>query len=113
MAISDNLFQVEGKTMHFFDVSGLTHHRKAWIPYFDKVHSVLYVASLSSYDKKLIEDNTVNQLTDSLVLFEQISNHPLLQNIDFILFLNKKDLYTKKIKKTPLSKYFPEFEGTI
>lgn len=97
MAISDNLFEVEGKKLHFFDVSGLSYHRRgsrdlilAWLPYFMDVHSVLFVASLSSYDRVMVEDKTKNQMTDSLVLFETIANHPLLKSIEFILFLNKR-----------------------
>ena len=61
----------------------------------------------------LVEDSTVNQMSDSLVLFESISNSPLLCKIDFILFLNKKDLFKKKIKNVPIESYFPMYKGTI
>lgn len=69
------------------------------------------MVSLASYDKRLVEDATVNQMSDALVLFESISNNPLLSKIDFILFLNKKDLFEKKIKKIPIQSHFPMFQG--
>jgi guanine nucleotide-binding protein G(i) subunit alpha len=111
--VSDTVFEVNGSRIHFFDVSGLKHHRKGWISYFDHVHSILFVASLSSYDQNMVEDATINRMSDSLVLFDQMSNHPLLTNIDIILFLNKRDIYSKKVKKVPISKYFPEYQGNL
>ncbi|KAJ3319533.1 hypothetical protein HDV06_006266 [Boothiomyces sp. JEL0866] len=65
--------------------------------------------SLASYDQYLVEDPTVNMMLDSLVLFDQIVNHPTLKTQNFLLFLNKKDIYEKKIKKVLLSKYFPDY----
>ncbi|KAJ3335088.1 hypothetical protein HDU91_002371, partial [Kappamyces sp. JEL0680] len=50
-SISDTVFKVQSKNIHFIDVSGLKHHRKAWLSYFDDVHSILFVVSLSSYDQ--------------------------------------------------------------
>ncbi|KAJ3313421.1 guanine nucleotide-binding protein subunit alpha [Boothiomyces sp. JEL0838] len=48
-------------------------------------------------------------MVDSLVLFEQIVNHPLLDKPSFVLFLNKKDLYEKKIQRVDIKDYFPEY----
>ncbi len=110
-AITDTVFPTKKKNVHFIDVSGLKHHRTQWLSYFDEVHSILFVASLSCFDQKMVEDPSVNRMADSLVLFEQMANHKLLQSKDFVLFLNKKDLYEKKIKNVELSKFFPEYNG--
>jgi hypothetical protein len=90
----------------------LKHHRKSWLSYFDDVSTVLFVASLSSYDQNLFEDPTINRMVDAIVLFDQMTNHPLLKKLDFVLFLNKRDLYEKKVKAIPISKFFPEYRGT-
>ena len=111
--VSDNVFQLTKNTIHIFDVSGLKHHRKLWLSYFDCVHSVLFVASLSAYDQVLVEDPTINRMSDALVLFEQMVNHSLLAKIDIILFLNKRDIYSKKVKQIPISKFFPEYQGRL
>ncbi|KAJ3306050.1 hypothetical protein HDV03_000587 [Kappamyces sp. JEL0829] len=110
-SISDTVFKVQSKNIHFIDVSGLKHHRKAWLSYFDDVHSILFVVSLSSYDQVLVEDPSVNRMADALVLFEQITNHPLLKKIDIILFFNKKDLFEVKAKKILVKEFFPEYKG--
>ncbi|KAJ3344133.1 Guanine nucleotide-binding protein G(t) subunit alpha-2, partial [Kappamyces sp. JEL0680] len=80
-----------------------------WFAHFDNVHTILFVTALSSYDQVLVEDPTVNRLIDSIVLFEQITSHPLLTKKSFILFLNKRDLFEKKIRKIHLDKFFPEY----
>jgi transposase-like protein len=112
-SVSDTVFTVGTNRIHVFDVSGLKHHRKSWLSYFDCCHSILFVASLSSYDQTLVEDPTINRMSDALVLFDQMSNHPLLSKIDFILFLNKRDIYAKKVKQIPIAKFFPEYKGTL
>jgi hypothetical protein len=97
--------------VHFYDVSGLKYHRTQWISYFDQVNCILFVTSLSSYDQVLVEDPTINRMADSIVLFDQMSNHPLLKDATFILFLNKRDIYQKKVKKIPIAKFFPDYKG--
>ncbi|KAJ3271582.1 guanine nucleotide-binding protein subunit alpha [Terramyces sp. JEL0728] len=109
--ISCNVFQLDRTRLHMFDVSGLKHHRKQWIPYFDDVAAILYIVSLSSYDQTMVEDPTVNRMVDALVLFDQIVNNPALSKPDIILFFNKKDLYEKKVKKIPINEFFPEYQG--
>jgi hypothetical protein len=104
---------VKDKRFHFFDVSGLRHHRKAWLQYFDEVCCVLFVSSISSFDQFLVEDVTVNRMADAIVLFNQMVNHPLLSSRDFILFLNKKDIYEQKVKRISIKNYFPEYTGKI
>ncbi|KAJ3366570.1 hypothetical protein HDU91_001791 [Kappamyces sp. JEL0680] len=110
-SVSDTIFTVQKKNVHFIDVSGLKHHRSSWLSYFDDVHSILFVVSLSGYNQNMAEDASVNRMADSLVLFEQMANHTMLKKKDFVLFLNKRDLFEKKIKKIPLSQYFPDYTG--
>ncbi|KAJ3313423.1 hypothetical protein HDV04_001852 [Boothiomyces sp. JEL0838] len=111
MNISETSFLYKGKKFHFFDVSGLSYHRKFWISYFDCVHTILFVTSLASYDQVMIEDSSKNRMSDSITLFADIVNHPLLYKQNFVLFMNKKDLFEKKVKTIPIRKHFPEFDG--
>jgi guanine nucleotide-binding protein subunit alpha len=113
MAPSDTVVTISKVPIHMFDVSGLKHHRKKWLSYFDIVHTILFVVSLSSYDQTMIEDPTVNRMVDSLVLFEDICNNELLAKLDIILFLNKVDLFKKKVKVIPVKKFFPEYSGEL
>ena len=112
-AISETVFHLKDKILHFYDVSGLKGHRKYWIPYFDNVDFILFVASLSSYDQTMVEDNVTNRLMDSLVVFESIVNNPLLKNAGILLFLNKKDIFEKKVKMVSIKDSFPEYDGIV
>lgn len=48
---------------------------------------------------------------ESLMLFDSICNNKFFIDTSIILFLNKKDLFAEKIKKSPLSICFPEYTG--
>ena len=110
-SITDNEFYIEGRTWHFYDVSGLKHHRKAWLPFFDNVSGVLFVVSLSCYNQTLVEEPSKNRMRDSIELFKSIATNPILENSNFLLFFNKADLYERKIAKRDFRDYFPDFKG--
>ncbi|KAJ3306062.1 hypothetical protein HDV03_000599 [Kappamyces sp. JEL0829] len=97
---------MNSRNMHVYDVSGLQQHRKQWFSYFEDVHAVLFVASLSCYDQMMLEDERTNRMHDAIRTFELIGNNPLLQKPDIILFLNKSDLYKEKVKKVPIAAHF-------
>ncbi|KAJ2999237.1 hypothetical protein HDV02_003331 [Globomyces sp. JEL0801] len=109
--IHDTIFKIRDNPMHFIDVNGLKHTRKAWVPYFDDCNAIFFVASLSCYDQMLVENDQINRMVDAIQLFESLINNPLLSKPNFVLFLNKKDLFEKKIKKVPITNFFPDFQG--
>jgi hypothetical protein len=43
----------------------------------------------------------------------QIAKHRVMRHVPIILFLNKKDLFEKKIKEVDLATCFPEYKGTL
>lgn len=52
-----------------------------------------------------------NRMHESLKLFDSICNNKWFTDTSIILFLNKKDLFEEKIKKSPLTICFPEYSG--
>ena len=52
-------------------------------------------------------------MLDSLELFEEISHNAFLENTEFILFLNKHDLFVEKLKTSNLSACFPDYDGKL
>jgi guanine nucleotide-binding protein subunit alpha len=62
-------------------------------------------------DMKLAEDAQTNRMQESLQVFKQLSQSQWLQNIPFLLFLNKCDLLKEKIQSSPINKWFPDFTG--
>lgn len=52
-------------------------------------------------------------MQESLKLFDSICNNKWFTDTSIILFLNKKDLFEEKIRKSPLTICFPEYTGTL
>jgi guanine nucleotide-binding protein G(i) subunit alpha len=67
--------------------------------------------ALSGYDLVLAEDEEMNRMVESMKLFEGICNNKWFLETSIILFLNKKDLFEEKIRHSPLTVCFPEYQG--
>ena len=52
-----------------------------------------------------------NRMHESMKLFDSICNNKWFTDTSIILFLNKKDLFEEKIKKSPLTICYPEYTG--
>ena len=52
-----------------------------------------------------------NRMQESLKLFDSICNNKWFTDTSIILFLNKKDLFDEKIRKSSLTVCFPEYTG--
>lgn len=104
-------FTLEAIRCRMLDVGGQRNERKKWISHFDNVTAIMFLVSLSEYDKFLLEDAAVNRMHDALDVFRDIVDCPYFEETNIILFLNKKDLFEEKIKKVDLGVCFPDYEG--
>ncbi|KAK0229755.1 heterotrimeric GTP-binding alpha subunit [Armillaria nabsnona] len=92
----------KGSEFFIADVGGSRSSRASWIPYFDDVDAILFLAPLA-FNMSLEEDHRVNRLVptplleDSLQLWRAICENKLLANCTLILFLNKKDILVKTL----------------
>ncbi|KAK7018993.1 guanine nucleotide binding protein, alpha subunit [Favolaschia claudopus] len=86
------------KSWTVYDMGGSTSQRAAWAQFFDDVHVIIFLAPISAFNETLAENNTINRLADSLKLWRTICSNKLLTNVEFILFLNKVDILTRKIQ---------------
>ncbi|KAJ6540357.1 guanine nucleotide binding protein, alpha subunit [Mycena capillaripes] len=101
-----------GLTREFriFDVGGQRVQRHKWVPYFDAVECILFLAPVSAFDQTLEEDPEVNRLADSLELWTRVTSSKLLQKTNLILFLNKIDLLASKLASDiRFSDYHPAY----
>ncbi|KAG0697436.1 guanine nucleotide binding protein, alpha subunit [Suillus ampliporus] len=89
-----------------FDVGGSRTQRHAWLPYFDQVNAVIFLAPISCFDERLLEDPRVNRLEDSFILWKAICSSKLLSRTILILFLNKMDILEQKIRNGIMVKRF-------
>jgi len=88
----------KGVTWSMFDVGGSRSQRAAWIPYFDDVDTIIFVAPIGHFDQFLEEERTMNCLRDTFELWELIVSNKLLAEADIILFLNKYDILKQKLQ---------------
>nr|VZI11159.1 unnamed protein product [Spirometra erinaceieuropaei] len=109
--IFETKFTVDKVQFHMFDVGGQREERRKWIQCFNDVTAIIFVAACSSYNMVLREDPNQNRVRESLELLGSIWNNRWLRNISVILFLNKQDLLTEKVKsgKSKIENYFPNY----
>ncbi|KAF7298120.1 hypothetical protein HMN09_01033400 [Mycena chlorophos] len=85
-----------------YDVGGARSLRHAWhvlwVPYFDDMDAIIFLAPLSCFDQVLAEDESVNRLEDSILLWKMIVSSPMLKKTSLILFLNKCDILRAKLE---------------
>eukprot|EP01083_Nonionella_stella_P029129 80268_1 len=101
--IIEEHFLIKNTKFNIFDVGGQRNERKKWIHCFDSVTAVIFVASLSSYNEVLLEDENVIVMKEEMNLFDQICNSRWFEETAFILFLNKRDLFEEKYKTNGIS----------
>ncbi|RCN47605.1 g-protein alpha subunit [Ancylostoma caninum] len=97
--------------LRMFDVGGQRSERKKWIHCFEGVTAIIFCVAMSEYDMVLAEDDEMNRMIESMKLFDSICNNKWFTETSIILFLNKKDLFEEKIKRSPLTRCFPEYTG--
>lgn len=109
--ITETRFSMGQLSIHMFDVGGQRSERRKWIHCFESVTSIIFCTALSEYDQVLLEEKSQNRMTESLILFESIINSRWFLRTSIILFLNKIDVFKKKLPKVPLERYFSEYTG--
>ena len=111
--IQEETYIIDKDEFAMFDVGGQRNERKKWIHCFDQVTAVIFVAAISEYNQVLFEDNSMNRVTEALLLFEEIANSKWFKETSIILFLNKRDLFAEKICEVPFKAEgrFEDFKG--
>ncbi|OBA27766.1 guanine nucleotide binding protein, alpha subunit [Hanseniaspora valbyensis NRRL Y-1626] len=109
--ITETNFQINSREFKVLDAGGQRSERRKWIHCFEGITCVLFVVAVSEYDQMLFEDEKVNRMHESLLLFDRLCNSQWFSNTPFIIFFNKIDIFQEKIGKSPIRKYFPEYQG--
>lgn len=109
--ITETFFDLGNMCFRMMDVGGQRSERKKWIHCFEGVQCLLFLASLSGYDQMLLEDINANQMHEALTLFNALVNGKWFRDKPIIVFLNKIDLFREKIKRSPISTHFPDYQG--
>jgi GTPase SAR1 family protein len=104
-------FEINGTSFRMVDVGGQRSERKKWIPCFQGVTAVVFIAAISSYDQVIREDDKTNRMVETLALYDLILNSSWFRECSIILFLNKVDLFKEKITRVPLTVCWGEYKG--
>ncbi|KAJ7448947.1 guanine nucleotide binding protein, alpha subunit [Mycena latifolia] len=87
---------------------------RKWIHHFSEVQAVIFLADLSSYDETILSedsDEPVNKMREAIRQFEVICTSPYFRNATMALIMNKMDVFTQKLERSPLAAHFPEYSG--
>ncbi|KAF7338754.1 Guanine nucleotide-binding protein alpha-4 subunit [Mycena sanguinolenta] len=87
-----------GTEWRIIDVGGSRSQVATWVPFFDDVDAIIFLAPIAGFDQVLAEDRTVNRLEDSVLLWKAVCSNKLLAGVDLVLFLNKCDILERKLK---------------
>ncbi|CAK7339464.1 unnamed protein product [Dovyalis caffra] len=84
-----------------------------WLEMFEDVGMVIFCVAMSDYDQFTVDGNGsyTNKMMLSKKFFESIVTHPTFEQMDFLLILNKFDLFEEKIERVPLTQcdWFHDF----
>eukprot|EP01129_Flabellula_baltica_P000627 TRINITY_DN10601_c0_g1_i1.p1 TRINITY_DN10601_c0_g1~~TRINITY_DN10601_c0_g1_i1.p1 ORF type:complete len:353 (-),score=87.62 TRINITY_DN10601_c0_g1_i1:103-1161(-) len=106
--IFETCFEFQQLNFKIVDVGGQRAERRKWMHCFTDVRAVIFLAAIDEYNMVLEEDGTTNRMEESLQLFSDLTGSRWLCDSVIVLFLNKSDLFKKKIKDHPLSNYFDD-----
>ncbi|TFK51201.1 G-alpha-domain-containing protein [Heliocybe sulcata] len=98
-----------GTEWYVYDVGGSRIQRHKWVPYFDDVQAIIFLAPMV-FNQTLEEDSTVNRLEDTMHLWKDICSNSLLANATLVLFLNKIDILRSTLAAgVKLNRYVPSY----
>lgn len=91
---------MRGRPCRLLDVNGsYDSQMRKWIHCFDNVSAVIFVVDLSAYDQKL-EQGGDWYMDESVLFWEHLAMLQCLQKAQLFLFLNKRDVFEEKLKRT-------------
>jgi len=103
-------FDVGNIKFELIDVGGNRSERWKWMCCRDTLDVIVFVVALDGYNLVLEEDGKTNRMIESIRLFHDLSTHAQFSGHPWVLLLNKKDLFEKKLPKVPLNTIFDDID---
>ncbi|KAH7330741.1 guanine nucleotide-binding protein alpha-2 subunit [Rhizoctonia solani] len=108
---AERMFKLRGKELNLVEVGGQRFARRQWVHCFHDVPAIMFVVSLSGYDQCMFENPGVNRMKDAMDTWNVICDSKYFRSTNIILLFNKDDLFSEKVKKSPIKRYFSDYEG--
>jgi guanine nucleotide-binding protein G(i) subunit alpha len=102
--------QVKDWIWKLIDVGGQRVERKKWPAITAGLNGILFFASLNDYDAEAEVPNMKTRMHESLAVWREVLLSEDASHAPIILFLNKKDLFEKRITECPIQDSWPDFE---
>lgn len=94
------------------DVGGQKVERRKWIHSKTGINALIFFVALDEYDTMSEDAPGKTKMEEALDIWsETINDETLVPHLPVILFLNKEDLFRKKIAVTPLSETYKKYKG--
>ena len=104
--------QYRNQFIQLLDFSGSRTSRASWAGHFERVDAIIFVIGLSDSDTPVDGFTNMNQLQEGMFLWESLAYSVFFKKSKVYLFLNKVDVFERKLKTSLLSDHFPAFKGT-
>ncbi|CAE6472630.1 unnamed protein product [Rhizoctonia solani] len=108
---AERMFKLRGKELNLVEVGGQRFARRQWVHCFHDVPAIMFVVSLNGYDQCMFENPSVNRMKDAMDTWNAICDSKYFRSTNIILLFNKDDLFSEKIKKSSIKRYFSDYEG--
>lgn len=98
-------------TFELWDIVGMN-HKNIVHELYEYLNGIIFVVDISGYNEYIMEEGKkINKLSADLSLMGLVTQ-TIPENVDMILFLNKKDLFAEKLQSIPLTQWdaFKVFE---
>ena len=105
-------FDLDNARFLLHDVGGQNSERKYWNQVLKGTDAVIWVVSLSEFDRKMFEELDKDRWSDAISLFDATVNGEPCINCPVFLICNKWDRFQEKIKNTDtFTAFFPDYNG--
>ncbi|KAJ0729541.1 putative G protein alpha subunit, helical insertion [Helianthus annuus] len=88
-----------------------------WLEMFEDVRVVIFCISLSDFDQYAVDGdgNLVNKMLLNKKFFTSIVTHPTYDQMEFLLVLNKFDVFEEQLERVPLTTcdWFSDFQPIV
>ncbi|XP_076889074.1 extra-large guanine nucleotide-binding protein 1-like [Bidens hawaiensis] len=88
-----------------------------WLDMFEDVRVVIFCISLSDFDQYAVDanGNLVNKMLLNKKFFTSIVTHPTYEQMEFLLILNKFDVFEDQLERVPLTccDWFSDFRPVV
>jgi guanine nucleotide-binding protein G(i) subunit alpha len=111
--IQEYKFSMGSLGVHMFSIGDQRSDRKKFIHQFENVTSIVFSVDLSGYDQVLprASNQSQNLIVESLSVFGSVVNSRWFLRTSIILLLCNAELFGRKLERSPMNKYFPDYTG--